>query len=378
MPDLVEQYSRFIGSIYDCVIEPSGWQAAIGAIADELVFCNAMMAVQAMPSGHPLLIVSSGVPDEWMPRMSAYGPAILELWGGPARMGQFPLDEPLVQSHQTSRASWAGNAWYTDFGVPQDIFDVVSIPFSREPTMIGSLGFGRKISAGEVSEDELVPLRLIAPHLRRAVAIGRLLDLKTVTTATFAATIDALAAGVILVDDRLRTIHANPAAQAMAGTGGALTLAGQRVALRGAEAMAALEAAVGLALRREAALGRRGIGIPSRDADGSCYVTHVLPLAMGDLRPGLSQSAVAALFVTPTLEQPQLPADALALLYDLTPAETRVLLAVARGESQAQVAASLGVLPSTVKTHLVHIFEKTGCSRQADLMRLVNSFSAPI
>jgi DNA-binding CsgD family transcriptional regulator len=99
---------------------------------------------------------------------------------------------------------------------------------------------------------------------------------------------------------------------------------------------------------------------------------------MGDLRPGLSQSAVAALFVTPTLEQPQLPADALALLYDLTPAETRVLLAVARGESQAQVAASLGVLPSTVKTHLVHIFEKTGCSRQADLMRLVNSFSAPI
>jgi DNA-binding CsgD family transcriptional regulator/PAS domain-containing protein len=378
MRDLVEQYSRFIGSIYDCVIEPSGWQAAIGAIADELSFCNAVMTVQAMPSGHPLMVVSAGLPTEWLARVPDYALDALDLWGGLQRIFELPVDEPLVQSHQTPRSAWQTNRWYVDFGKPRDIFDVVSIAFARDSTMVGSLGFGRTSAAGEVTEAELAPLRLIAPHLRRAVAIGRLLDLKAVTAATFAATIDALAAGVLLVDDQLRAIHINPAARALLGAGGPLTVIGSRVALRGSAAMAALEAAIGLAMRDEAALGRRGIGIPSRDAAGDSYVIHVLPLAKGDLRPGLSRSAVAALFVTPTTEPSQLPADALSLIYDLTPAETRVLLLAARGESNATIARSLGVLPSTVKTHLVHIFEKTGCSRQAELMRLVNSFSAPI
>jgi DNA-binding CsgD family transcriptional regulator len=38
----------------------------------------------------------------------------------------------------------------------------------------------------------------------------------------------------------------------------------------------------------------------------------------------------------------------------------------------------LGITPATVKTHLQHIFDKTGCRRQADLVKLAASMSPPV
>ena len=39
---------------------------------------------------------------------------------------------------------------------------------------------------------------------------------------------------------------------------------------------------------------------------------------------------------------------------------------------------SLGVAEATVKTHLGHLYAKTGTGRQADLVKLVAGFSSPL
>ena len=44
----------------------------------------------------------------------------------------------------------------------------------------------------------------------------------------------------------------------------------------------------------------------------------------------------------------------------------------------AMKSAALGVAVSTVRTHLLRLFEKTGTHRQADLAALLASFSLPI
>jgi DNA-binding CsgD family transcriptional regulator len=43
----------------------------------------------------------------------------------------------------------------------------------------------------------------------------------------------------------------------------------------------------------------------------------------------------------------------------------------------AAVASMLGASRSTVKTHLEHLFEKTGTSRQAALVKLIAGFASP-
>jgi DNA-binding CsgD family transcriptional regulator len=62
----------------------------------------------------------------------------------------------------------------------------------------------------------------------------------------------------------------------------------------------------------------------------------------------------------------------LAEVFGLTRAEVRVTAALAEGLAPREIGERLGVSFNTVRAQLANIFEKTGVSRQADLMRLIS------
>ena len=57
--------------------------------------------------------------------------------------------------------------------------------------------------------------------------------------------------------------------------------------------------------------------------------------------------------------------------YRLTPTEMRVLEAVVDVGGIRDTAAALAISPTTVKTHLRHIYQKTRAKGQVDLVRMV-------
>jgi DNA-binding CsgD family transcriptional regulator len=57
--------------------------------------------------------------------------------------------------------------------------------------------------------------------------------------------------------------------------------------------------------------------------------------------------------------------------FGLTPAETELALNIIKGDGRAAAASRLGITVSTARTHLTHIFEKTGVRRQAELVRFL-------
>lgn len=67
------------------------------------------------------------------------------------------------------------------------------------------------------------------------------------------------------------------------------------------------------------------------------------------------------------------PAELLRRRFGLTAGETSVALMVLHGGGVKAIAEGLSVSPATVKTHLQHIFDKTGTHRQAELVRLLLS-----
>ena len=60
----------------------------------------------------------------------------------------------------------------------------------------------------------------------------------------------------------------------------------------------------------------------------------------------------------------------MALLYNLTPAEARVFELIVEGKTPADISQQLGVTLPTVRTHLSRVFEKTGCTRQTELIAM--------
>jgi DNA-binding CsgD family transcriptional regulator len=84
------------------------------------------------------------------------------------------------------------------------------------------------------------------------------------------------------------------------------------------------------------------------------------------------------LFVRKATLEASSPPGIIGEMYHLTPTELRVLLAIVDVGGVPEVAASLGVAATTIKTHLSRLFEKTGVGRQADLVKLVAGFSTPL
>jgi DNA-binding CsgD family transcriptional regulator len=87
---------------------------------------------------------------------------------------------------------------------------------------------------------------------------------------------------------------------------------------------------------------------------------------------------VIALFITRIGEGGTYGISALAESFGLSKAETRVLEQLIEAQTPSGVAARLNISVSTVKSHMRKIFQKTGTSRQTDLLRLVERFRVPL
>ena len=377
----IEKFSDLIGGIYDCVIAPERWAGTLDEICTEFGFATGALSVASLTNMKAVVNAVSGSDLSQMSRNAiGYGPDIIELWGGAERIQQYPLGEPIVQSQAVRQDIISSNRYYREWAMPKGLFDAVAVGLVRDRTMVGNAIFSQHESAGPIDDAQLSGLRLLAPHIRRAVTISNLFDMKTVEAATFAATVEALTVGVVLVDGDSKIVHANAAATAMLEAGAPIVARDGRIAIRSQSATAttSLQSAIAQAAKDEAALGQKGIGIPILRGSGDPLVIHVLPLRRGHMRAGLIQRAAAALFVASASGPPQMSHVALNQLYDLTPAEIRIFELICEGHTRDAISRLLGVSVATVKSHLLHVFEKTGCRRQVDLVRLAKSLTFPV
>ncbi|WP_271023383.1 LuxR C-terminal-related transcriptional regulator [Rhizobium sp. RCAM05973] len=369
--EFAQRMSDLIGAIYDCVLMPEKW-GCYRRDTREFNFHNAILSVTAHEGIH-LLGALVGVDSYWSARMLNYGSAVTDAWGGIEKLTEYPLEEPVVQSRAMPGYDLEGNRYFVEWVRPQGITDAVNISLEHNTTTLSNFTLGRHGSAGPITDGEIEGLRMLAPHIRRAVAISQVLELKTIEISTFASTLDTFNSAIVLVDEDAICVHTNAVATAMLNAKDPLTLNDGRLALPRQAATAALKEAVKSAATGPLTSPPRRSGIPATRRDGTPMILHVMPLHRDIL-----QNAVAAIFVSPSVASPQMPADALALLYGLTPAETRVFEMIVAGQTQRGIAVKLGLAASTIKTHLLRVFEKTGCKRQTDLVRLAASLSIPL
>ena len=119
------------------------------------------------------------------------------------------------------------------------------------------------------------------------------------------------------------------------------------------------------------------VAMPNREGKG--LIATVLPVWDGERSNLLSPwSARWAVFVQEPGTTPQIPGEAFARLYGLTGGELRTVLAIAPGLGVSEAADLLGLSEGTVRTHLHRVFEKTGTTRQAELIKLLVSAGAPV
>ncbi len=371
MDRIVQTELDLIGFVYDAVLQPELWNDTIDRIRRYVGLHMGAIGVNYLAGGTSVS-ATTNIPAEYLPIMADTADHIFALWGGPGMLLRLPVEEPLRMLDYSTPDMWSGNPYYERFVRPLGLVDQLVLILEYSPTLVATFGLGLHESMLPIDEHQVETFRNLAPHLRRAVLIGNLLEARSVIASTFEATLGALGSAVLLVAADGRITYANGRAEAMLREGDTISQVNRRLLAPNELVKGQLERTILAATQPGETLGPSG-GIPVRRRDGTGQVVHVLPLERRVDRP--RTPAVAAVFVAEPNAALNLPLEALRALYDLRPAEVRTLQLVASGLSAKKVAEALAVSESTAKTHTQRLFDKLGVHTRAELVAFVRNTS---
>jgi DNA-binding CsgD family transcriptional regulator/PAS domain-containing protein len=370
-----KRLSALIGGIYDAALDPTRRIEVLDQIADFAGGDSAGLLLKHPPGTSENLYCYVGADRAILSAYSECYPNFDPTADPQANTArQVVSTADLVPYDEFRRGRF-----YREWARPHGWADIASAMIEKTATCCTFLSVVRHEASGMVDDEMRRRIALVIPHVRRALLIGKALELKEAEAACYSDILDRFSAGMILVDAKGRIVHCNVAGHAILGAADFLRAAGGRLVAANAEINEALREIAVAAEAGDAALGVKGVALPLTAHDGERYFAHVLPLTSGARRrAGLAYNAVAALFVCKATLEGFSPPDVISKMYKLTPTELRVLLAIVDVGGVPEVAAALGVAVTTIKTHLSRLFEKTGVTRQADLVKLVAGFATPL
>jgi DNA-binding CsgD family transcriptional regulator len=375
--DETETLSALIGDIYDAALDPTLWVDVLGKT-------KGFIGGQAASLGWKDAVTKRGDTyhddDGISPHYRRlYFDKYIKM--DPCTTGQFFADigEPVATQDLIPYDELIQTRAYKEWSRPQGLVDCAMALLDKSATNMSFLAVFRHERHGLIDDEARRRMRLVVPHFRRAVLIGKILDHQKAEAASLSDTLDGISAGMFLIDAAGRIIHANTAGHMMLSGANVLHAEGRRLILNDPHANQVLADTFATAGHGDAAVGIKSVAVPLVARDGERHVAHVLPLTSGvRRRAGTSYAAVAALFVHKAALDTPSPPEMIAKAYKLTPMELRVLLAIVEVGGVAEVAEALGIAETTVKTHLGRVFKKTDTGRQADLAKLVAGYSNPL
>jgi len=240
--------------------------------------------------------------------------------------------------------------------------------------------FYRGRDDADFTEDDRRKLTLLLPHLSRALAVMSRLRQSDARVAASLASLDKLSAAVLLMSGSGEVLFLNKAATAMLSGTDELWLE-RSPTRRGLGRLVAKAAAVNRALARALSTAKQMDGVlhfSSVIKVPTGLPGHEWSIQLSRVSPGSSFSADGQVpdviaFLTDTKGPMDLAPELVCLNYGLTRAEARVAVAATASKSVEQIAEGLSVGVNTVKTHLKHIYGKTGVASRAELVRLLSN-----
>jgi DNA-binding CsgD family transcriptional regulator len=188
-----------------------------------------------------------------------------------------------------------------------------------------------------------------------------------------AATLDVMAMPILILDAEGHCIDTNAAADRLLAATRLIRISGGVLVIADQDARRQVADAVKVAAAGAGPPSRRATVVALTLEESRRYAAEVTPLSRESERNG----GLAALLLQEIGKLQPLPDEILVKLYGLTRAEARLVTLLAQDLSLEDAAAALGVARTTAKTHLQHVFEKTGTKRQQQVIRLALTAIAP-
>lgn len=373
---LADSTNALIGSLYDAVMAPSGFQRFIESLCETLQLKSVSMVTRHVDTqevkGHWLY----GLKQEWV---ESYA---LE-YAREDLLAHYLTVSPIAYFYATNLdlphpERFAESRFYREWVQPQGVAYAAGGIVLREGAWLTQLIVQRSASQQPFSRNELAALDALVPHLQRAIQMRHRFAELQLGQNFLVGSLDVLAMPTLLFDEYGRVVHANRSAATLLGQRTALWLEGGHLFARDDAVTRNINLEVGKAIRTSGGAGAHPIGtvpLPRRGQAPLMLVIAPLRLAASSSNPAPHQGA-ALLFAFDPASTPAVGADVVQTLLGLSKAEAQLAVALCSGKTLDDTARERGTSIHTIRSQLKSIFNKTGTKRQCELVSLLLSSPA--
>ena len=349
---------KLIDRIYECSVVPELWPDVLDELAlltdstGGMLF-SARKAVNWTASENVVDAFETYVKDGWLGKC-------------PRRMCMIEKSQPtfFVEQDFWSEEELANNPFYRDFFHPRGLGWSAGTLLQMPTGDNIVFSIERQLDQGPIERNHVERLNELRPHLLRSAFVSARLGLQRAQGA--GETLARFGLPALVLDADGKFVEANERADTIADHI-KFNAPDRRVAFADRRAGAFLTSALE---RLDGVSATDSLSFPIRNEDGhAIFVGHVMPVKLA--AHDIFANSYALLFFTP-LDRTRAPSkDLMRSLFDMTVAETRIAKGLVKGQTLTEIASDGGVSITTVRSQFSSILEKTGCSRQAELVGLL-------
>lgn len=363
---------RLIDLIHGAALDSTLWVPVMEQVADAVGGHGATLARLSMLDGSGNAILARADPATLATYAAHFETRnVLTVVEDPAAYRAGRTSGVATDDAALPRDEFLRSEFYNDFLKPQDIYSALWIRLELAEREVCTITFGRPERRGRFNAADLAAARALQPHLVRAYKMGRNLS----EARELGAAIDQARHAVFVLDRMGNVRHTNIAATALLGPTKALTLAAGRLTATHVTTNGELQKLVAAGLSGQPRTGG-ALAIPA-PAGRLPLALRTAPMPPGG-EPIFGTGGGLLVTVADLDRQLQTPVDELRLLFGLTSAETRIAGAIFDGLSLPEAAEAFGLSSHTVRFQLARVFDKTGVTRQAELVKLMMRLAGPL
>ncbi|MFZ1988996.1 MAG: helix-turn-helix transcriptional regulator [Alphaproteobacteria bacterium] len=363
-----ERLTSFVGDLYDSVCEPEFFQHLVDSYSAR--FGDTGVQLLLLDENRAPIVDVINSERSWargeFESLTASDPRMAHCLGNPNRVVSCIETAPL---DVVERAPIVG-----------EFLDRPDVDLRWANLMVFDVGGGanglfvalRPRRRGPYADDDLIPMKAIAPHVARLTSLVFNLSQTNLWARSLEEALSGFGRGVLLVTRSAQILFANRAAEALLASGSLKSSKGKLTASQ-PEAERKL-----LSLIASVAESSDSVTLPSNtlvlsNGEGKPILfVRAWPLSVR-AQPGVSQPVVA--LVVDDLRGPTQLSRAVTAQVGLTPREHETAQALCRGDSVEAAAREMGISVETARSHVKAILAKLGVTKQKDAVLILSRLS---
>jgi len=277
--------------------------------------------------------------------------------------------------HVIADRTYKKMSFYNEFIAPQQVFYGLGgfINIKKDNTCYLSLH--RNLKKGGFSEHNLTLLNSLAPHIQKSVLINERIQGAEFKENLFSDALSQLSGPLLLVNKYEKIVFINEAAEKVIKNTADLSIKNNRILMQNHGYNKYLQQLIVQAtLKRTDGVLKQGGAMRYADSATTLSIL-VSPVNSARINPGVLSDEIALILLSVNNSPPALTEAMLKGLYHLTHREACLTLSLCQGLTLDEIAKKQCRSKNTLRAQLRSCFDKTGVSRQAELIRLVGESS---